>query len=81
MAEKETDKQVEEKFFGLIGTMILDDMSKNSEMLQKLTGQIEYDRGFKEGHLTGYRQAQADIRAAKLELDYAMGLVKFREDM
>jgi hypothetical protein len=48
MAEKETDKQVEEKFFGLIGTMILDDMSKNSEMLQKLTGQIEYDRGFKE---------------------------------
>ena len=41
MAEKETDKQVEEKFFGLIGTMILDDMSKNSEMLQKLTGQIE----------------------------------------
>jgi flagellar biosynthesis/type III secretory pathway protein FliH len=56
-------------------------MSKNSEMLQKLTGQIEYDRGFKEGHLTGYRQAQADIRAAKLELDYAMGLVKFRDDM
>jgi hypothetical protein len=51
MAEKETDKQVEEKFFGLIGTMILDDMSKNSEMLQKLTGQIEYDRGFMTGVL------------------------------
>jgi len=71
MAEKETDKQVEEVLW-FDCTMILDDMSKNSEMLQKLTGQIEYDRGFKEGHLTGYRQAQADIRAAKLELDYAM---------
>lgn len=79
MVKKETAEQTEDKIFGLVGMMFLEQALDNSKRLQELREQLGYSKGFEEGHLAGYRQAQADACAAKYNLDFVMGLVKLPE--
>ena len=79
LKQKKSDKEVEREFFGLIGTMIMDDMAQTSDLLQNLTGQIKYKEGFKAGYERGYLAAQANIRARMFDLDLAVGKVKLPE--